>query len=427
MKRVLFLVLAFTACSPTIGEGDDDVGGDESIVGDSNTDHDDPNMLAVSPEVAKPKFEAFFAVPKADGTGDATLENKIIELIDGTPKGSRIRMSMYGFTRLKPANALVAAAKRGVDVQIVLDQEENFAAARALRVDATEVDEDVDSLATPDDAADETPVSIEAKAKSLNAAVEVLKHGLPSGSITFCTRGNGSCQGKGIDHNKIYMFSTTGGAHKVVVQSTANLTTHKLHNALVIARENPDLYDGYVSYFNDLKKKKLDLNYYRSVHGDKTIGYFFPRNDGGDTIVSVLKNVRCTSASHIRIAMAFWERTAVANELVTLQKKGCDVRVNMRHAGKDVSQGIINTLKNGGVNVALYPDQHGANIHSKYLVIDSNYTTSESSGHRHLVFTGSHNYTYGALENNDEALLRVDQEDVFQAYMDNWKTMRAQM
>lgn len=39
-----------------------------------------------------------------------------------------------------------------------------------------------------------------------------------------------------------------------------------------------------------------NLNYYRSISGDHAIAYFYPRAKG-DTIVSVLDNVKCTSAS----------------------------------------------------------------------------------------------------------------------------------
>jgi phosphatidylserine/phosphatidylglycerophosphate/cardiolipin synthase-like enzyme len=43
------------------------------------------------------------------------------------------------------------------------------------------------------------------------------------------------------------------------------------------------------------------------------------------------------------------------------------------------------------------------------------------------VWTGSHNYTGGALRNNDEALLRVDDATVFNAFVHNWNVIRAQI
>jgi len=44
-----------------------------------------------------------------------------------------------------------------------------------------------------------------------------------------------------------------------------------------------------------------------------------------------------------------------------------------------------------------------------------------------LVFTGSHNYTGAALRDNDETFLRVDDAAVFDAFMANWNTIRAQI
>jgi hypothetical protein len=201
---------------------------------------------------------------------------------------------------------------------------------------------------------------------------------------------------------------------------------------MVIDRDDPQLYTGYVAYWEQMKKHAPDadpdLDFYTTVDGDHTIAYFFPR-ETGDTIVSVLDHVKCTSASTLRIAMAFWDdgRIAIANKLGDLEDHGCDVRVLMRHAGPQDSQTVIDTLRKHHIPVGLYPDQHDANIHSKYMAIDSKYDTGGTYEHRQLVFTGSHNYLGSSLRKNDETLLRVDDPDVFAAFMDNWKTIRKQI
>ncbi len=435
--------LLLFACSPTIG-GDDDEGGDAESADTTELDQaavDQDAMAGTDDAIAAqaPHLQAFFNLPKADGTPDATLENKVLELINGTPAGARIRIAMYQWSRANVANAVVKASRRGVDIQIVLDREANYVKSSTARLAAPaadgiadEDDDDVDAETSPvvddDDTESLQALAVARNASVLNPAVKILTSQLPSGSVTFCTRGDGSCQGTHINHNKIYTFSTTGGAKRVVVQSSANLTTHHLHNALVISRGDEDLYNAYVGYFNDLKKHVEHLDYYRSERGSHTIAYQFPRK-AGDTIVSILDNVHCTSNSHIYIAMAFFtsDRSAIADQLVAKKHAGCDVRVNMRHAGTNVSQSIITKLVNGGVNVGLYPAGHGTNIHSKYLIVDSAYATNGAYPHRKLVWTGSHNYTAGALRHNDEALLRVDDQGVFDAFVANWKAMRAQI
>ncbi len=427
--RALFLGVLVTSCAmsdPTVG--DDDEGDTSSLTSDDEAPPDDDGLTPTI-EAAKPRdLEVFFAVPTAAGVGDPTLENKILELIAGAPKGSRIRIALYHWTRTSVAKAIVAASKRGVAIEIVLDRQENETARLAPgAADPENADDDVDDEdvdVDPDDA-----LADGVSSKALGAAVKILQDGLPAGSITFCTRGAGSCQGNHINHSKIFMFSTTGSAKQVVVQSSANLTSFKLHNNLVIVRNDAALYKGYLSYFNSLKARHLNLDYYRSKPGDhNVIAYFFPRAQG-DTIMSVLDKVKCTSNSKIRVAMAFFTdgRKAVATKLGQLQHAGCDVRVVMRKAGPSSSANMIKILKDAHVKVGLFPTNHGTNIHSKYLLIDSAYLTGSKHPHRKLVYTGSHNYTGGALRSNDEQLLRVDDATVFDAFARNWDAIRAQI
>ncbi|HEX4453494.1 MAG TPA: phospholipase D-like domain-containing protein [Kofleriaceae bacterium] len=393
--------------------GDDD--GDGSAVSD------------VSPDAALPHFQAFFAVPKADGTGDSALEDKVIDLMNEAVAGSKIRIAMFQWSHTKPADALVAASKRGVDVHVVIDEEANETTPSAgvdVVADDAAADDDGDDGGDEDDAAATPAAKI-----AFDSAIEILRKGLPSGSITYCSRGHGSCQGTNINHNKIYMFSKlSDGSENVVVQSSANLTTFHLHNNLVISRGDKALYDGYVTYFDALEARHENLDYYRHFDGDHTIAYMFPRAEG-DTITSILGNVHCTKSSIVRITMAFWDdyRIGIVDGLKDLVKAGCDVRVNMRKAGTNVSATVISALKSAGVKVGEYPSQHGTNIHSKYLLIDSDYDTTNGRSHRQLVWTGSHNYTKGALRENDEVLLRVDNPTVFAGFLANWNTIHDQI
>ncbi len=390
-RVALSLLASLGACVAAVPQpGDDD-----SEASDSGGSDGAPIAAARAQDLS-----VFFSIPTTSGLGDETLNNKIIEMIGLAAPGSTLQMSMFKFSHRPVAKAILAASQAGVTVEIVLDKEANES--------------------TPGDAT------------TLNPTVQDLQAGLPSGSITFCTRGNGSCQGTNIDHNKFYLFSElTDGSKHVVIQSSANLTTDLLHNNMVIDRNDPDLYAGYLDYFHDLQQKQEHLNYYRTSDGDHTIAYFFPRKDG-DTIVSVLSKVHCTADSKIRVAMAFWDtgRIAIADKLVELAGKGCDVGINMRDVATGSSSKVLAEfagVKN--LTVRTYPSQHGTNIHSKYLLIDAKYDTVGQSQpvRRKLVFTGSHNYTTGALRDNDETLLRVDDAAIFDQFMANWTTIRDQI
>lgn len=453
MKLGLACLFVATVTSCT-NAPDDDLAGDDDAAAEMAdapmpvTDIPDDELAADLTPTAPPHLQAFFNVPLADGTGDKTLENKIVDLIGMAVPGSHVRMSMYNFTHAKPAQAFIAAAKRGVHVQLVIDYQSNLVSptAKTLIDDETGVEitadddaaEDVDQTEVDEDTAiaadDSDDLAAPAAAKKvLNPVVRSLVNAESANlEITFCKRGDGSCQGTHIDHNKIYAFShLSDGSKYVVVQSSANLTTYHLHNALVISRNDKDLYNGYVHYWGDLAKREKHLNYYRSIDGDHTIAYFFPRNDGGDTVVSVLNKVKCTKSHHgtIRVAMAFFSRTEVASKLGELAANPyCDVQVAIRK-GADTSASVRKVLKaHKRLGYHEYPSAKGTNIHSKYLLIDALYDT-KNKGYvrRKLVFTGSHNYTGGALKSNDEALLRVDNASVFDAFMSNWKTIRKQI
>jgi phosphatidylserine/phosphatidylglycerophosphate/cardiolipin synthase-like enzyme len=55
-------------------------------------------------------------------------------------------------------------------------------------------------------------------------------------------------------------------------------------------------------------------------------------------------------------------------------------------------------------------------VHDKYFFVDGTYLGAQ----RKLVWTGSHNWDFGALRTNDEAILRVEASDVFAAFDANW-------
>lgn len=69
---------------------------------------------------------------------------------------------------------------------------------------------------------------------------------------------------------------------------------------------------------------------------------------------------------------------------------------------------IVPALLAGGVEVELLArTAERSTIHSKVLLIDALYDTGAGPRRRRLVFTGSHNYTAGALRENDEQLVRA--------------------
>lgn len=362
---------------PNLGTFDDD----EVFPEDFLPDPPEPRSDLIA--TGGPTFQVFFSVPKMDGSANArdyTLETQLKSLLTHTPAGAQVRVSLFHFTRGTMADAFVAAKRRGVDVRIVLDG-----------------------------------------ANAEYAAYDKLKAGLGAANVTLCTARD-ACIGTGINHNKFFLFSKLDdGSTNVVVQSSANLTAAQLseHNNMVVIRNDPKLYAGYRAYWEDLRRHRQDLNYYTTVNGTHAVkAYFFPRNSGGDTIVNVLDNISSCRNTKVRVAMAFFaqNRLAVADALARQARRGCDVRVVVRD-GDDTGASVASRIRAGGGKVEKYKmHANGEGVHSKYLLIEGNYLGVR----RKLVWTGSHNYTGGALRINDETLLKITNDAVYDKFAANW-------
>jgi phosphatidylserine/phosphatidylglycerophosphate/cardiolipin synthase-like enzyme len=348
-----------------------------------------------TPRPTPPIFEVLFSRRPASGASDTTIESRLIQLIDAAVPGSRIRVAIFTFTRRGPADALIRAQARGVDVRIVLDG---------------------------------------GAGDGRGSEVGHLRTGLGTARVRLCDAPGTSCVGSGIMHHKTFLFSELGdGSRNVVVQASHNLSTNQLtmHNNAVIVRGDAALFAAYERTWNDLWADDEIANYYRTDDGDTaTRVYFFPRVSG-DTMVSVLDNVRCDRTSRIRVAMAFFTnaRIDVARALAARARDGCSVRVVAGDEEIPVGSNIASTIRAGGGRLTRYPTTErpegveGWGLHSKYILIDAPY--AGSSGHRRLVFTGSHNWTGPALHQNDETLLRIENDAVFDAFMTDWQHVRA--
>lgn len=167
---------------------------------------------------------ATFNDPLSDDAADpgnrAAIQNHIIDLINGTPSGATIRISTFIFASGAYRDALLAAHTRGVNVQLLVDESLThdtsgttfFSLANGLGRDTTK----------------------------------------PSFAV-LCPAGRG-CIGSGIDHDKFFLFSTTGGHAKVVVQTSANTVGALKSNdeALLKIWNHDDIFEDFQSNFQTL-------------------------------------------------------------------------------------------------------------------------------------------------------------------------------
>ena len=370
----------------------------------------------------RPLVAVGFPGVKVDSHSDSSVELKahLVELINNTPSGAMIRISLYGWDdwvnrsdASNPTPAVVAAVRRGVSVRILLDRDAKLSA-------------------------DFATISA-AMAASPNKRSFIRRCG---------DAGRRGCLGSAVNHSKYFLFSTVGSSKYVVVQGTGHITQYwggTQWDAMATVAGRKALYNGYVKYFEDETANRANPNYYRTVTDGKYKAYFFPKsgnakyNTADDPIYGVLSKVKCggnttrpSAAGHktiVRIVTWQFTRTPLATKLRSLAKSGCQIRVvtNVVDASSGgMNAGVTNALK-GVKGIQVREGNVGGSfyIHAKYLLVEGNYNGTPNSA---TVWVGSPNLTYPALKKNDENMLKVSDSswhDQFRRNFDNiWTVSR---
>ncbi|MCW2879565.1 MAG: hypothetical protein JWQ95_3665 [Sphaerisporangium sp.] len=383
--------------------------------------------------------EAVFNNPNGAAAEQDAIVNKVIDLIHGAGDGSLIRMAMFYWDDDRIPAALAEASRANVRVQVVVSS----------------------GMSTD-------------RAAHWNVLASALGTDLSKPSwILECPPGRG-CVGNrtlgtvtSINHNKFFLFSSTGGTPDVVVQSSANLHvgrdgTKGWNNALILTG-NDGIYNAYSRYFDALKTPPAQQpaawkdNYYDSGQAPVTSGnakiHFYPRKESNglpysdpseDTIATVLDHIECkgnsvvgtgdgTHRTIIRVATMIFSRAYLAQKLWDLDNQGCYVQVidsyNPSSAGEvsAMSKLLAATGSSYGGPIVYYfcvtsdPNVDRQWVHSKYLTVEGKYYGVPD---RKIVWTGSHNLSTNSLRQSDEAMLQVEDDTVFGAYSGNFQAMK---
>jgi len=332
--------------------------------------------------------------------GRRDIMRHVSTLIEQSGPGALIRIAIFvvsGQTGNAFARDLLAAYERGVNVQMVVD---------GWQADDRAVQMLIEQLGCD---------------RSRRSWLHACTRLSPEGTTSACIGSKGM-------HNKFFLFSETGGARRVVVQSSANFTdlsaaTH-WNNALTIVG-NDDLYQSYASYFDDLSAERRNDDYYKVVETAMATGsvlvHFFPRAGGDtstDTILELLAPVEGGRHTEIRVGMSEWDayRIGIAQRLCELAASGASVRV-VRGVMDDAVSAVLRSAPRVELRALDDVRRPQGRMHSKYLLIDGKYADSAESK---IVITGSHNYTQTSLRRNDEALLRLDAPAIHAQYASNF-------
>ncbi len=357
-----------------------------------------------------PKAGTVFNNPRGSTAKKRAIITEIDRAIDGSLAGSTIRTAQYLFDLEAVADSLIAADKRGVHVQVLVDDGENSNAVKRVK-----------------------------KALGTNKTKD---------SYVFsCKRGCMSSV-RSVMHAKFYLFSQVGNASNISMVSSANPytgNTSKSWNDIHTILDNATIYNSLNRYFADMLKDKTNYNYYRTTTSGKYALYFFPRTpkagQSGVPQLEALKRVKCTGVKSgyglngrttIRVAMWGWTkwRTDVARRLWTLHNQGCNVYVvlNSKRVGEKVYQALLKrSSKHGVMRVydAWYDKNHNGAaelyMHQKLLTINGNYA---GNGASKLIWTGSQNFTDEGNRVNNELILRINDNSTLDKYVRNLNYVR---
>jgi phosphatidylserine/phosphatidylglycerophosphate/cardiolipin synthase-like enzyme len=339
-----------------------------------------------------------------DPTGSQNVRYAMIREVDhlirSTPRRATIRITGYNIDQRSITDSLIAAHRRGVNVRVLMDDVHNTKAMRRMQ--------------------------------------RVFGSRLSNRSyFRWCTHGCRTRRGGGSLHTKMYLFSTTGGRRHVVVVSSSNLTKPGANwgwNDQVTLVEREAFYLNSAAVFEEMARDVNRRTPYRTFSGGPYTAYVFPKPTGGDPVLGILHQVRCTGAKGagrggrtvIRVAMFAWfhdRGLAIAEKLRALDNAGCIVQVIWGAPGRGVSAEVRRLGRNGGIEARdsrFDRDGDGRKdlyVHHKFFTISGVLGANRSA---RAVFTGSANWMNRPLRHDDEIMLRVNGSRVYERFDDRF-------
>jgi phosphatidylserine/phosphatidylglycerophosphate/cardiolipin synthase-like enzyme len=361
-------------------------------------------LLSAPAEAAvySPRNSTIFNNPKGTKAQKLAIITQLDRTIDAAPKYSTIKMAQYLFDIDSTANKLVAAHRRGVNVQVLIDDGNQTKQSKLVR----------------------QVLGTNKKALSF---------------VTTCLHGCMSSTSS-VMHSKLYLFSQAGSSKLVSMVASANPytgNTFKSWNNIHTIVGDATIYNSLNQYFVDLIRDKDNLNYYRTTQSGKFKLYYFPRKavKGRTTVVSldVMNHVTCSDPgkgygkdgkTEIKIAMWGWSaaRMDLAKKVWELHNRGCKVTVilNSGRTNPKVIATLVKRSKNRGVMPVydVWKDKNNNGIGEFYMHHKMYQINGKWFGHSStkVVYTGSQNFTGPAQLANDDMILRILDNPTYDAY-----------
>ena len=349
-----------------------------------------------------PFIETSYNSPPVGGADDSVVR-RLATMIDQTPVGSAIFGTLFSLSIGYVRDALVAANNRGSPVFIMHNNADH---ANTLPV----------QLSAP------TPRGLGANHRWSGRPFPDPQH-----------RYGAIATGPGSDlHTKLFLFEATvdpEGAlrHDVSWWGSVNCSVHsgteKYNNAIAVY-DDPTLFTNFKTKLWDLLWNEThfpDNDFYNSsrrrgtFEGGPSTGvtaYCSPEQST-DLWANRLALVDAGPRTEVYLAMDkfFDSRVKVADQLVRIARRGGTMQVAVGDDPGDLGSLVRTRLAGAGIPL------RSTNIHDKLALVHSAYNGSAAA--RRIVFNGSHNLTQDANSVNDELLVKIFSDPVFEDMKNN--------
>ena len=144
------------------------------------------------------------------------------------------------------------------------------------------------------------------------------------------------------------------------------------------------------------------------AHDPAVTTCFTPAQACADLIVSILDHAQ----SHIRLQAYGFTSSPILAALVAAKQRGVDVVVILDKSDEHQSSGS-GALYVARAGIPVFIDYQPAIAHNKVIVVD-----------KHMVVTGSYNFTTAAEHKNTENVVIIDSSEVASGFLSNWESRR---
>lgn len=322
---------------------------------------------------------------------------------------SRIRIAVYSIADASFADAIVAAQRRCVSVQVLMNSHLTSVTSHSWG--------------------------------RIARALGPRSHRHWRRQRSFAHRCSNGCLGTSVLHDKFFLFSRAGAAHDTVITGSSNMTTNAVGvqwNDLYTVNGNHRLYHVFRTMFRRMvpDRRAHGPYVYRVGRYTATFYPFRAATRRTDRTMMSLRTISCRGAragtgikghTVVYIAMHAWfshRGLYLADKVRQLYDRGCYVRILYSF----MSYPTYSLLRHGTghrmvVRRVLFAGPYG--VASKYSHMKV-LAVSGHVGHDHssrVVWTGSNNWVDKSLH-ADEVTLRIKSAHAYRDYVHHWTVMR---